>query len=325
MKIQVSTIDTNPFRDMETNPVDRERVDGLRASIKTDKFWGGLPVRKHPTKKGRYQIGCGHHRLIALRENKITSIEAPVVDYTDAQMLRIMINENAEYSTRPKMVISDIRQAKEFLDTELAKYDTLEEFKLAGYISSKFFQNQQAFASAKRADQGGVGRDIIIAYLGDTWKNKEWRVREAVASLKASNDYLNIKAVEILPTAESSAVFRREVKKHDIPKKQQVKIAKEIVEEGIGKRDIPDTVAKYSLKPVKQPDLKQKSVPSLDKYVTETTKVMADATKRLERIKGCICNIESEATYFRLVDHIGDLTAILNIITKETENDNQKR
>lgn len=63
MKIAVKDLEPNPFRDFDSTYIDKERVDGLKDSIEKDYFWGGIPVRPHPTKKGKYQIGCGDIKL----------------------------------------------------------------------------------------------------------------------------------------------------------------------------------------------------------------------------------------------------------------------
>jgi hypothetical protein len=52
--------------------------------------------------------------------------------------------------------------AKNFLDKELAKYDTWEELKLTNKSISKLFKNQQAFSAAKREDTGGAGQTTLF-------------------------------------------------------------------------------------------------------------------------------------------------------------------
>ena len=323
-KIKVCDLEPNPYRDYKKDPINQDIVDGLKDSIRKGQYWGGIPIRRHPTKKGKYEIGCGHHRLAALKECGIKEIEAPVVEFSDIEMLRTMILENATQKPTPKKSMHEIGLAYNELSRILELYGSWEQFEPAqlGRLGFPSVGSAQAFATLKR---DGVGRDTLREFLGPSMSKN--LVTQTLATLKASKGkdaYLSMKAVEILPTTESMGVFRQAVKKHDIPKKKQIEIAKEIVEEGIGKRDIPATVEYHSLKPVKQEE-KEVERPTLDKYATQTSKAMHKVAEQLKAIDGNIKNIVFEAHYFSFIEHVEELSIILHKIEKEIDNDKVER
>jgi hypothetical protein len=95
MKIAVKDLRANPFRHLERYPINREKVDALKKSIKDTEFWDNLLVRKSPDGNG-YEMAYGHHRLVALKEMRVQEIDAPVRKLDDTQMAKIMAHENME-------------------------------------------------------------------------------------------------------------------------------------------------------------------------------------------------------------------------------------
>ena len=125
MKLKIKDIEPNPYRNLKKFPIDEGRVEELKASIKRTKFWGGLVCREHPTKKGKYQLAFGHHRLQAITNLGAKEISIKVLQYTDAQMLQAMADENRNTSgNQIDMILNVVEQVKKYLDKELAKYDT---------------------------------------------------------------------------------------------------------------------------------------------------------------------------------------------------------
>lgn len=88
-------------------------------------------------------------------------------------MLRIMANENLEWNQSPAVINETVHAAKDFLDGELAKYETW-----AGSNRSirPLFSEEGGFQKAKKE---GAGRDTILKFLGGNWK--QWMVQEALA------------------------------------------------------------------------------------------------------------------------------------------------
>ena len=93
MKFALRDIKPNPFRNTDHYPINRDKIEQLKASIQSTEFWDNIVARKNG--KGA-EIAYGHHRLVALRElfKPTHMIELIVRDLDNAQMLRIMANEN---------------------------------------------------------------------------------------------------------------------------------------------------------------------------------------------------------------------------------------
>ena len=264
MKINVADLEPNPFRNIEKYQVNREKVEALKISIMEKGFWASLPVRKN---NGKYELACGHHRWFALKELGFKEIEVTVEDYSDGKMIQIMAEENLDWSTSPAVTTQTIQTAKEYLDTLLAKYKTWKEARSDKNIRGAF-SNENQWSTPKGR---GVGAETVLSFLGGNWK--EWMVKEALVFIKDFDVYLDKEAVEAIPTMMQARKFRQSVKVYDTPKKTQRKIAKKILKEGIGKRDIPKLVRDNSEKPQ---DEGKKDV-------------------QLERIKKVIENIDSQS------------------------------
>lgn len=259
MKIQVADLEPNPFRYIHKYPIDRKKVESLKASIKEKTFWDNILVRPHPTVKGRYQLAYGHHRHICLKELDIKEIDVPVRELSEALMLQIMAEENLDWSTSPAIMTQTILTAKEFLDAELAKYKTWSDATAADSCLGEIFKEKVSEQRWGQLRKSGVGRRTLGLFLGGNWTS--WRVDVAMKLIR--DDIVDIEAVCEIPTLEQASVFHSAVKTYDIPKKKQKPIAKKIATDGIGKRDIPAEVAKHSTviqKPTKNLENKLKSL-----------------------------------------------------------------
>ena len=91
--VAVSKLDANPFRRLESYPIDRDKVDALKDSYRETTYWGNILCREV---SGRFQIAYGHHRLVALKECKETKVDVIVRSLSDEDMIRIMARENME-------------------------------------------------------------------------------------------------------------------------------------------------------------------------------------------------------------------------------------
>jgi ParB/RepB/Spo0J family partition protein len=162
MKLKVKDLSPNPFRNIENYPINREKVDALKTSINQTSFWDNIVARKN----GRnYQIAYGHHRLIALKEIGISEVDIPVRDLDDATMLRMMADENLfAWRNNTKVMNETVLAANEFLNAELAKYDSWEKFKKSHLINLLDGSRKEDF---KRLKNQGVGQtDNLRSSLG---------------------------------------------------------------------------------------------------------------------------------------------------------------
>jgi len=92
MKKSIDQILPNPHRNFDIYPIGEAQVKVLMDSIADVGMFLGLPARKV---QGGYEIACGHHRLEALKRHGIIHIDLAVNDYSDDDMLKIMIRENS--------------------------------------------------------------------------------------------------------------------------------------------------------------------------------------------------------------------------------------
>jgi len=226
MKVSVRDLRPNPFREIGKYPIDKAKVESLKLSIKETSFWDNVLCRR---KGGVFEIAYGHHRLQALKELKIKQVDIPCRKLTDAQMVRIMAEENLEWLTSPAVINQTVMTVKKFLDAELAKYETFNELKMADKSISHLFDNQKAFINAKREDQGLVGRSTIRKFLGDNWKRKEWMIQSALKTEElAKAGKLDRKAVEVFDKVGYVEQFEKAVEQYDVPVEKQKKIAEKV-------------------------------------------------------------------------------------------------
>ncbi|HLX64627.1 MAG TPA: ParB/RepB/Spo0J family partition protein [Planctomycetota bacterium] len=122
-KIKLKQLHPNPFRDMTHYPIHREKLEMLKASIRTTGFWDNLLVRKAGAS---FEVAYGHHRLEALKElvgesviDEEYELELPVRNLDDAAMIRIMASENIEeYRVTSDIIDETVRVTREFISHE---------------------------------------------------------------------------------------------------------------------------------------------------------------------------------------------------------------
>jgi ParB-like nuclease domain len=115
VKVLLSMVRPNPFRNVDRYPYDPGKIETLRESIRTTGFWDNLLARRVGDSNGGmlYEIAYGHHRLQALRLE--SGDGDPEVDLTlrnlsDEDMLQIMARENMqEWGTSATVEIETVR------------------------------------------------------------------------------------------------------------------------------------------------------------------------------------------------------------------------
>jgi len=225
VKISLEKLYPNPFRRMDKYPIDPHKIATLKASIQQTDFWDNLLAR--PCKDG-FQLAYGHHRYFALRELGIKEIDIPVRDLSDATMIQIMANENATQELMtPAVIIETVLVVKDFLDGELAKCKTWEEFRSDESIRPNFkdIETEPAFRSVKAK---GVGREIIQTFLGEPWKQHQ--IQNALSTIgDVKEELLDREAVELFDSSDNATQFRMLIKDKRVPVKEQLTIAREIL------------------------------------------------------------------------------------------------
>lgn len=266
MHVAVSLIDTNPYRHIDKYPINREKVEALKNSISQTGFWDNILLREHGD---RYQLAYGHHRLVAIKELGLALIDVPVRELDDATMLRIMANENMdEWRSSPAVINETVFAAKEFIDSELAKYETWEAYRLNKNINP-IVSDAGNFTQVKK---NGAGQTTILAFLGGNWK--QWMIQEALETLKSDREkVVNREATEVLKSVESAKHFKAAVKEFGVPYEEQKAVAEQIVaDERDAKREVRQAVQDIAaarnvarFEEVYKP--KPKPVPTLDEYL----------------------------------------------------------
>ena|SRR5208282_3322579 len=108
MRLKFKDVLPNPYRDLKGNPLLKDKIAELVASINTTGFWDNVVVRKN--KAGKYELAYGHHRVAAAIEVGLTEADFIVKDLSDALMIQIMDNENREaYQSSPASVIESVK------------------------------------------------------------------------------------------------------------------------------------------------------------------------------------------------------------------------
>ncbi len=108
MKLRFKDVKPNPYRDLKSNPLLKDKIAELVASINTTGFWDNVLCRK--AKNGDYQLAYGHHRVAAAIEAGLESADFIVKNLSDALMIQIMDNENREvYASSPASMIESVK------------------------------------------------------------------------------------------------------------------------------------------------------------------------------------------------------------------------
>jgi len=239
MLIQVSKIMPNPFRDMEADPLDRDKIESLKISIGTSFFWDNIMAREHPTKKGYFQLAYGHHRIVAVNELEIEEIDIPVKPLDDATMYIVMANENLpNWKSPPSSVIACVYGAKLLLQVDLDKFASWDELrsdeKVRPTFIGKIIKTQNAFNSLKGKK---IGRDSICKFLG---KNYSSHIVQDVLSF-INNEKVDIEIAKTLPNMKQAMEFKNAVEKLAptfgidgiVPKEEQEKVRDKIINKSI--------------------------------------------------------------------------------------------
>ena len=333
MKMKMSKLLPNPFRDIGNYPINQERVDKLKGSIKNTKFWGGIVCRPHPTQTGKYELAFGHHRIQALKELKHTEVSIKVFPYSDTQMLQAMAEENREIGQHDvKIMIQTIRQVKLFLDEELAK---CKDWATSGKFARGLFDNQKAFETSKGM---GVGRDTILTFLGKTWNEHE--IKFALSALKKEEEKtIDVKALEEFPNKYQATEFQEAVLDEDVPFSKQKTVAKKTVKKMAevrrGGRSIKKIVKDIVHPPKPKPKPEEEEVDPQDALVEEAEGIIDNIKMEADSLTGNIAllkKIMKKVNPERLVTlntiiagmALQDLITNIQNILKEKTNDGKQ-
>jgi ParB-like chromosome segregation protein Spo0J len=185
MKVELATLQSNPYRDFQIDPLEEDAADDLKQSINDTGFWGGVPVRK--TKDGTLQIGAGHKRVYAAINAGIKVSDLVVKSYSDEEMIRIYATENVtQRGTNAGLAMTGaVAAAVRYLVKGVLKNEP---------TVRKYFQTVNGFETTRHqiASEKGLGRDVVFRFFQGISGMNDGLVKEHLAQLKASGDYARI-------------------------------------------------------------------------------------------------------------------------------------
>ena len=178
MRIDILDLRPNPYRDFVINPIDKEQVKELVKSYQDNGDFGVIPVRKNGD---IYEIAVGHHRVEAMSDAGFHRIDCKVSDFSEDEMISMMIAENAtQHGGKPSSQADSVCAAIQRIAYWMLISETVEEF---NEFESKrhpdssacahalgFFGHNAAFTNAKKEllEEGTIGYRTVQKYIGDT-------------------------------------------------------------------------------------------------------------------------------------------------------------
>jgi len=200
MKIDIDKIHPNPFRDFSIYPIDLDHIAKLSESLADLGFFQSVSARPHPEIPGEYQLGGGHHRVEAAKQAGLKEAEVTVSDFTDEQLIDVMIGENVYQKGSNAAAILDSVAAKVYIITKTALIKN-EQGEVEKIFSTSGRSADENIRTKLLNDGPGyrtIYHSINRFNLSDLSKNKndqtltEAEVRQAVTALKASGDIARI-------------------------------------------------------------------------------------------------------------------------------------
>jgi hypothetical protein len=166
IEVRLDSLDPNPYRDLENNPLDGGRVADLRKSVASTGFWENVIVRPHPDRPGRYQLAFGHHRVAAVSKELGTDRLVKVIcdeNLTDMVMLKMMARENGDYCQfPPAFCVECVRHAKTMItDAEKLATDFNLEAWMVNYLEWPRERVQASLSLINAIDKGKVAWEAI--------------------------------------------------------------------------------------------------------------------------------------------------------------------
>jgi len=214
MLVKLKQIRPNPFRNMALYPIDEAKIDALKASFERTGYWGNIVARQSGD---AFEIAYGHHRLTTMQRTMKPGdpVELIVRDISDADMLRMMADENMdEWRTSSEIEQETIRAVV----TAYAegKIELPRPVMAKGGMSS--LRNAPSFTLAKerfndlKSLPKPYNAESIAKFLG--WMSGDQvspRVRNALAALEAGEELEAPEEIAEITKGLSSDQARRTV------------------------------------------------------------------------------------------------------------------
>lgn len=199
MKISITKILPNPFRNLKLYPLDNQQIAKLKTSIDRHGFLGGVRVRKSKERDGFYELAYGHTRIEAMRQAGRKEIDLDVVAMDDDEMIRLMVSENATQSgSKAAAVMNEVDAVVRRIAKPMMISADLGEISPRWPEVASCFQSQKAYEVARGTllNGDGIGHVVIRRYLGGgdatLCPRLEQEIKDGITSVKASGTYAKI-------------------------------------------------------------------------------------------------------------------------------------
>lgn len=337
MKEKRVSITMVPLRDIVSNryrsserysyALQPEKIAALVQSYEQSGFWdGSIQARPHPEKPGKYEIAFGHHRVEAAKQAGIKELGLVVAKRSDADMLRMMADENrAEFKHDAMVAVEAIAAVIEAYgrgEIELEKATEGHGSQVFSFPGGKLRYTVLTVARFLRwTKAGGTQATAMCREAFDAYRERA-STEEALATIPA--EQRSQTAVGVVVTAARAA--RVEAQKSGLtPAKVRVaevaaakEAAKQVTEAGGHKaRDLGVSIGKAAAKKVAEP--KARALPPIEVYA-------AKLIARCERSTGRYDDVLTECR--RLTPFVDDIDkglalrvadALLSMLKRDAE------
>ena len=278
IKIKLSDIEKNPYRDLKRLPLKPEKVEILTNSIDETFFWENIVVRVRPDNNKKYQLGYGHHRIEACKKAGIKEATFIVAELSDSDMVKVMANENMQELGATLDVISEtLIQVRIFLNNLLNSSDST--------IIPKLYPDLKTLRRAEKAKK--VGLDGICRFLGSGWSRATIaRTLKVIDSVETKD--VSASAVKKFNSPKLAEDFVKKVKADEVKLSDQNKLATEILnsDNGVSISDMlkPRVKANKELTDTKKATTTKKSVSTIENDVDFVVKELVSINAKMTGI-----------------------------------------
>lgn len=269
MKVKIKDLKPNPYRHIESYPVDEMKVIALEDSIKQTGFWDNILARQV---EGDIQIAYGHHRLEALKRvmSPDEEVDIPVKELDDETMIKIMANENMEHwAATPAVIDQTVKVAREFLLSHPE-------------IAQEYGEVHKSSATAENM----IGAVLIARFLG--WKQQ--KITDSLERLHlVSTGAITQLTIECFDTEGSARAFVDVIKEQEelgepIPQERHMEIVRKFKASGNSRQILKEIVEETVCERPKYNNDKGQSIRILESKLYRLVEA-------IERLQECFNNI----------------------------------
>jgi len=295
--VPLSAILPNPYRKIESYKLSESKIETLIQSYANSEFWhGSIQARPCPKDLFKFEIAFGHHRLEAARRASIKFLGLVIAKRSNADMLRMMADENREEFRADALVgVETIRSVIEAYGKG--------EIELEPVTDNSHVIKGQIYhlPGGKRYTLGTVARFLNWIKPSDGQATKACRLAfdayrqeastsEALQSIPSA--HRSERAIEVVTMAARAARVEAE-KSHYTPAKVRqaektaaAQAAKEVIEtSGYRSKDIAVSIGKSAAKQVQEK--KPGGVPTVEIYMERIIKNSRKIDPYSEIIREC--------------------------------------